>query len=100
MQVRERFEDASLLDVDLRTGRTHQIRVHLAFIKHPILGDAVYGTARSRERAAVMGIRRQMLHSAELRIALPSGGEPRTFSAPLPRDMSRMIDALREVRDG
>jgi 23S rRNA pseudouridine1911/1915/1917 synthase len=100
VRVRERFADTSLVDVDLRTGRTHQIRVHLAFIKHPILGDAIYGTGRSRARASVLGIGRQMLHAAELTIALPSGGEALTFAAPVPGDMERAMAALREDRDG
>jgi 23S rRNA pseudouridine1911/1915/1917 synthase len=96
VQTRERFADTSLLDVDLRTGRTHQIRVHLAFIKHPILGDTVYGTAASAERARRFGVTRQMLHASELRLVLPSGGEPRSFTAPLPADMLRVIGQLRE----
>ena len=92
--VRERYATASLLDVDLRTGRTHQIRVHMAFIKHPILGDAVYGTGGSRELSKRLGIRRQV-HSATLRIALPTGGEPVSFSAAMPDDMARALEKLR-----
>jgi 23S rRNA pseudouridine1911/1915/1917 synthase len=94
--VRERFPRASLLDVDLRTGRTHQIRVHLAFIKHPILGDAVYGSHRSQEHARALGVERQMLHAAELTIRLPSGDAPVTFRAPVPEDMTLAIHRLRE----
>jgi 23S rRNA pseudouridine1911/1915/1917 synthase len=96
VNVRERFPRATLLDVDLRTGRTHQIRVHLAFIKHPILGDGVYGGKRSVEHARDLGIGRQMLHAAELTIRLPSAGDSRTFRAPLPADMQLAIHQLRE----
>jgi 23S rRNA pseudouridine1911/1915/1917 synthase len=94
--VRERYPKASMLDVDLRTGRTHQIRVHLAFIKHPILGDAVYGGKRSMDHGQELGVERQMLHAAELTIRLPSGDEPTTFRAPLPDDMLLAIHRLRE----
>jgi 23S rRNA pseudouridine1911/1915/1917 synthase len=94
--VRERFPRTSMLDVDLRTGRTHQIRVHLAFIRHPILGDAVYGGRGTMEHSRQLGIERQMLHAAELTIRLPSGGSPRTFVAPLPDDMLIVTHRLRE----
>ncbi len=94
--VRERFPRASMLDVDLRTGRTHQIRVHLAFIKHPILGDAVYGGKGSMDHARHLGIERQMLHAAELVIRLPSAEVATTFRAPLPDDMLMAIHRLRE----
>ncbi len=94
--VRERFPRTSMLDVDLRTGRTHQIRVHLAFIKHPILGDAVYGGRGTMEHARQLGIARQMLHAAELTIRLPSGGDSRTFVAPVPDDILMATHRLRE----
>jgi 23S rRNA pseudouridine1911/1915/1917 synthase len=94
--VRERFPRASMVDVDLRTGRTHQIRVHLAFIKHPVLGDAVYGGKRSMDHSRELGIARQMLHAAELSIRLPSEDSPRTFRAPLPDDMMLATHRLRE----
>jgi 23S rRNA pseudouridine1911/1915/1917 synthase len=99
VNVKERFARASLLDVDLRTGRTHQIRVHMAFIKHPILGDAVYGTSGSKELSKRLGIRRQQLHAADLRIALPSGGEPMGFTAPVPSDMQQVLEKLRSEED-
>lgn len=94
--VRERFPRASMVDVDLKTGRTHQIRVHLAFIKHPILGDAVYGGKGSMDHARHLGIERQMLHASELTIRLPSGGDAVTFRAPQPDDMLMAIHRLRE----
>jgi 23S rRNA pseudouridine1911/1915/1917 synthase len=97
--VRERYPRASLLDVDLRTGRTHQIRVHLAFIKHPILGDTTYSGGRAIEHARQLGIRRQMLHAAELHIALPSGGGARVFAAPLPDDFVAAIAAVQDEEE-
>ena len=93
--VRERFAKATLLDVDLQTGRTHQIRVHLSFIKHPILGDTVYGTPASVQFSRELGVTRQMLHAASLTVELPSGGGPRIFEAPLPADLDRAIARLR-----
>ena len=96
VNVRERYENATLLDVDLRTGRTHQIRVHLAFIKHPILGDSVYGTSSSVELSKRLRIRRQQLHAVSLRITLPSDGKPKTFTAPVPADMGAVIQRFRE----
>ncbi len=94
--VRERFPRATMVDVDLRTGRTHQIRVHLAFIKHPILGDAVYGAKGSQDHARQIGIGRQMLHAAELTIRLPSRDAATTFRAPLPDDMLMATHRLKE----
>ncbi|MDQ4045716.1 MAG: pseudouridine synthase, partial [Chloroflexota bacterium] len=97
--VLERFRKATLLGVDLQTGRTHQIRVHLAFIKHPILGDAVYGTQASIAYSRELGARRQMLHATSLTIELPVGGGPRTFAAPLPSDIRAMLDKLRALKE-
>jgi 23S rRNA pseudouridine1911/1915/1917 synthase len=88
--TRERFESTSLLDVIIDTGRTHQIRVHLAFIGHSVVGDKTYGPASSD----TSGAPRQMLHASRLGFALP-GGERVMFEAPLPEDMQQMIDRLR-----
>ncbi len=88
-RAREQYGDeAALLDVEIRTGRTHQIRVHLEAIGYPVLGDTLYG-----HRSAV--IARQALHAARLGFRLPSTGEWREFEAPLPEDMRRAIEALR-----
>lgn len=94
--VTERFADATLLDVEIKTGRTHQIRVHLAWIGHPVLGDPVYGTGASRERALDERIVRQQLHASTLTFTLPSGIDPTTFTAPAPPDMVDVIAKLRE----
>ncbi len=81
--VRERFARAAALRVTLETGRTHQIRVHLAFIGHPVLGDPVYG------RAAPQLIGRPALHAEQLRFVHPVTGARMTFRAPLPEDIRR-----------
>ncbi|MGB4865193.1 MAG: RluA family pseudouridine synthase [Hyphomicrobium sp.] len=93
----------SLLRLVLETGRTHQIRVHLAHIGHPVLGDPVYGTGfKTREAALndvaqplVARLRRQALHAEELGFEHPRSGKPKLFKSPLPVDMQRIIDALR-----
>lgn len=94
---------ASLFELSLETGRTHQIRVHLAHVRHPVLGDPVYGTgfkASARRlgpdaRAALAALRRQALHAAELGFEHPATGEPMAFTSSLPADMQRLVDALR-----
>ena len=104
--VLERFGCAALLEVDLATGRTHQIRVHLAHAGHPVVGDAVYrGRAkrqlslRERERNvadALLGcLPRQALHARELAFTHPVTGEERTFTSPIPEDLARALDLLR-----
>jgi len=77
----------SLLEVDIETGRTHQIRVHLSSIGIPVLGDKVYGGSR----AAVAGASRQMLHAWRITLPHPVTGEKQTFEAPLPEDMQNLI---------
>ena len=78
-RVLERFGTETLLDVRLETGRTHQIRVHMAHIKHPIVGDEVYGSGASK-----LGIVGQALHGYRLTFVHPRTGETMTFTAPLP----------------
>lgn len=88
-RVREQYGDeAALVDVRIRTGRTHQIRVHLEAIGYPVMGDTLYG-----RRSEYIG--RQALHAARLGFRLPSTGEWREFTAPLPADMRQVIDTLR-----
>ena len=99
--VRERFPGATLLDVAPETGRTHQIRVHLASIGHPIVGDAIYG-GRRRAATAPAGVilaacPRQALHAARLTFAHPATGASMTIEAPLPGDLAEVVDALRKV---
>jgi 23S rRNA pseudouridine1911/1915/1917 synthase len=83
----------SLLRITIETGRTHQIRVHLAHQRHPVVGDTTYG----RARAAVLPapVERQMLHAAELTFTHPRTGERKKMVAPLPPDFQNLLNALR-----
>jgi 23S rRNA pseudouridine1911/1915/1917 synthase len=86
----ERFEQHTLLELHPITGRTHQIRVHLAFIGAPVLGDRVYG-----KRKISLPTPRQMLHAARLRIRLPGKRRASEFTAPLPSDFQEILFQLR-----
>lgn len=93
----ERFGNATLIEVKLRTGRTHQIRVHFASMGHPVLGDKTYGKkveieVRGRKKVSFP---RQMLHAELLGFIHPVTGEYLEFSAPLPEDISEKIKELR-----
>jgi 23S rRNA pseudouridine1911/1915/1917 synthase len=83
-EVVERFDQVTLLRLFPRTGRTHQIRVHLAAIGHPIVGDAVYGRRRS---AGAVLIARQALHAEQLEFCHPGSGQRLRFTAPIPSDL-------------
>lgn len=83
------FQDYSLLKIKLETGRTHQIRVHLAWLKHPVAGDTVYGRRKNR-----LGLARQFLHAGQLSLDHPAGGQRLTFTAPLPPDLQIVLDTL------
>jgi 23S rRNA pseudouridine1911/1915/1917 synthase len=91
--VEERLRGASLLRVRLETGRTHQVRVHLASIGLAVLGDPVYGGAQAL--GAELGLTRQALHAAVLGFTHPTSGERLRFESPLPADMARALEALR-----
>jgi 23S rRNA pseudouridine1911/1915/1917 synthase len=95
----------SLLSVSPKTGRTHQIRVHLSHVGYPIVGDPVYGHRRSwwkkrfpEDSGLLSRIERQMLHAGALGFAHPRSGEYREFTAPLPPDMEQVLERLREER--
>lgn len=92
-RVLERFGDFTYIECELETGRTHQIRVHMSSIGHPILGDAVYGPARCPFR-----LQGQTLHAKILGIRHPSTGEYMEFDAPLPEYFSELLDRLRKQR--
>ena len=85
----------TLLRCELETGRTHQIRVHMSYIGHPLLGDDVYGGANTRfearHRALIQG---QCLHAGELSFVHPRTGKPVSFKAPMPQEMQRLSDIL------
>lgn len=91
--VETRFEGAALLDVRLETGRTHQIRTHLASIGHPIVGDSAYG--RDPAFARKVGLRRPFLHAYRLAFAHPGSGEPKEFEAELAPELRAVLEGLR-----
>ena len=91
--VRERFGIAALLDVKLETGRTHQIRTHLASIGHPIVGDSAYG--RDRRLAVRLGLERPFLHAASLDLYHPVSGDALRLRSPLPEDLEAALEAVR-----
>ena len=93
-RVRERFAGWTLLELDLVTGRTHQIRVHLEAIGHPVAGDPLYGTGTSRRGPA--GLDRLFLHSWRLELTSPSSGRLIRAEAPLPAELEAVLAALRE----
>jgi 23S rRNA pseudouridine1911/1915/1917 synthase len=96
-RVAEVFEGATLLDVRLETGRTHQIRVHCAHVGHPVVGDPVYS-----RRPNPLGLVRQALHAHRLAFTHPASGAALSFTAPLPDDMAAALRILRShtsVRD-
>jgi 23S rRNA pseudouridine1911/1915/1917 synthase len=102
-RVRERFPGWTLLELDLVTGRTHQIRVHLDAIGHPIAGDPLYGTGTSRRgpdaRGAARGLDRLFLHAWRLELTSPSSGALIRAEAPLPPGLERVLEELRDERD-
>jgi 23S rRNA pseudouridine1911/1915/1917 synthase len=92
-KVLERFPAATYLELKLETGRTHQIRVHMAYINHPVIGDEVYG--RKKQRFDTRG---QVLHARRLTLEHPATGELMEFEAPVPDYFTRLIQELKEVR--
>ncbi len=92
--VKERFRNATLVAVEIKTGRTHQIRVHMAHIGHPVLGDKTYGGVKAT-KLGDLALSRQMLHAESLSVLHPDTGHPMTFTAPPPGDMAEIITRLR-----
>lgn len=88
-RVREYFPRHTLVDAEPVTGRTHQIRVHFAFIGHPVVGDPVYGYRRRS-----LPLERQFLHAVRVRFALPGSGELVEFHSPLPGDLETILRQL------
>ncbi len=89
----EAFPRASLLEIHLETGRTHQIRVHMAAHRHPCVGDPLYGGDPTL--AARLGLTRQWLHAHQLSFAHPSSGEWVSFESPYPADLAHALEVLR-----
>ncbi len=102
-RVRERFDEFTLLDVEIKSGRTHQIRVHLAYLKHPVVGDSAYDGGRAntikspRARAAMSKLNRPFLHAARLSFIHPASGEELGFEAPLPADLISFLEIIRSA---
>jgi 23S rRNA pseudouridine1911/1915/1917 synthase len=100
--VKERLAEFTRLDIEIKTGRTHQIRVHLAHLRHPIAGDPLYSEGRAnslrsaRAKAALARLGRPFLHAASLGFFHPLEGDWREFTAPLPTDLSTLLEGLRE----
>jgi len=102
-RLRERFRAHTALECRLETGRTHQIRVHMAHLKHPIVGDPVYGGSLKLPKGAtpelieaLRGFRRQALHAETLEFQHPATGEPVRSTAPVPADMLHLLQTLRD----
>lgn len=94
-KVLERFGEYTFVECRLETGRTHQIRVHMAYIGHPVVGDPKYGTDRRGKVRGSFAIDGQALHSKSLELTHPATGERMSFEAPMPEDMQRIINKLR-----
>ena len=96
-RVRRSFQRFTLLDVELKTGRTHQIRVHLAWLKHPVVGDETYGGGRDNTipdpqlRARIRSLKRHFLHAEKLAFTHPATKEVMKFESPLPPDLSEIL---------
>jgi 23S rRNA pseudouridine1911/1915/1917 synthase len=100
-RIEKRFRAHTLARVKLETGRTHQIRVHMLHVNYPIVGDPLYGGRRRMPagaspqlREALDGFKRQALHAARLTLTHPKSGDRVSFDAPLPQDLTRLLDAL------
>ena len=99
-RVRQRFDRFTLLDVELKTGRTHQIRVHLAWLKHPVVADETYGAGRdntiqdARLRAQIRNLGRHFLHAEKLAFTHPQTNERVEFNSPLPPELSELLTVI------
>jgi 23S rRNA pseudouridine1911/1915/1917 synthase len=98
-RVRELFDAASFLEIEIKTGRTHQIRVHCASIQHPVVGDAVYGYRNSGANlpGVLKTVTRQMLHAWRMVFTHPATGEKIFLEAPIPEDMLQVLSGLRTI---
>ncbi len=103
-KVRRSYDSFTLLDVELKTGRTHQIRVHLSWLKHPVVGDELYSGGREnnvqdvRLRAQIGKLNRQFLHAEQLGFHHPRTGEQLQFTAPLPAELLLLLEQLEAPR--
>jgi 23S rRNA pseudouridine1911/1915/1917 synthase len=101
-RVRQQFDRFTLLDVELKTGRTHQIRVHLAWLKYPVVGDETYGSGRdktvgdTRIRNHIAKLGRQFLHAEKLGFRHPETNDHLRFTAPLPDELADLLKVIAE----
>ncbi|HSK71954.1 MAG TPA: RluA family pseudouridine synthase [Pyrinomonadaceae bacterium] len=99
-KARQRFEKFTLLDVEIKTGRTHQIRVHLAYINHPIVGDKIYNEGRDNTvnnddvRRAIQNLNRFFLHAEKLGFTHPATKEKMNFTAPMPDELTEFLELI------
>jgi len=100
-RIRKRFERFTLLNVELKTGRTHQIRVHLAWLKHPVVGDEAYGGGRDKTipdhkvRSEIANLGRQFLHAEQLGFRHPRTKEEMRFTASLPSELQTVLNQIK-----
>jgi 23S rRNA pseudouridine955/2504/2580 synthase len=90
----------SLLQAELLTGRTHQIRVHAAHIGHPIAGDEKYGDLAANKASARQGLKRMFLHAGRIAFRHPATGTPLALEAPLPPELTAFLDTLERTAAG
>jgi 23S rRNA pseudouridine1911/1915/1917 synthase len=101
-RVKQKFNNYTLLEVNLETGRTHQIRVHMSYIKHPIVGDQTYGTKNIKSKTPeklkqiILNFKRQALHAKELKFIHPFTNEEVSFSCPYPDDFKCLLETIIE----
>jgi 23S rRNA pseudouridine1911/1915/1917 synthase len=101
-KVKKRFDKFTLIEVEIKTGRTHQIRVHCAYINHPVVGDETYNAGRDksiadvRVRYAVQKLNRFFLHAHRLGFTHPASGEFIKFTSPLPEELMHLLELLEE----
>ena len=99
-RVRHRYDRFTLLDMEIKSGRTHQIRVHLQWLKHPVVGDATYGEGRDKTvqnvliRSTIAKLGRLFLHAERLGFRHPRTGKAMRFKAPMPGDLASLLDIL------
>jgi 23S rRNA pseudouridine1911/1915/1917 synthase len=99
-KVKKRFDKFTLLAVEIKTGRTHQIRVHCASLNHPVVGDETYNAGRDKTvnnleiRQAIDGLKRFFLHAEKLSFTHPATGERLNFTAPLPTELTDFLELL------
>ena len=95
-RVLERIDSTTLLEVQLHTGRTHQIRVHFSMLRHPVVGDTLYGAAGQLHvgRTSLPSLGRNFLHAAKIEFAQPHSGKPINLKAPLPGELREYLDKL------